>query len=170
MTTKNENTFTGRTALSMKDPEREERKLKLKKQYDERYNKLKIIEFKTMDEVNRTKHFYFPRLIMEKGLSKIELALYPVLCSLADFRESNWFQVSIANLAKLSGMSTTTVQKALTYLTGDIVIQGQNREIFYSGDDAKKVSILESKLVTVGSRHHNEYKVEFFRGGIIDAK
>ena len=152
---------------------KEQRAERLKQYFDEKYNKLKVYEFKTMDEVNYQRHFYFPKCIMTiNRLSKTELAMYPVLCNFADFRESNWFPVSIATLAKFSGMSTKTVQMALKYLTGDILVQGTSRGIVYSdggNHDDSIVPILESKLVTVGSRHHNEYKVEFFRGGIINA-
>lgn len=167
MKEKNENMFRGRTARSMVDPGREERKLRLKKQYDERYNKLKIIEFKTMEEVNMNKHFYLPKHILEKGLSKRALALYPVLCSFADFRERKWFQLSTENLVKFSGMSRATIYQALPEL--------ENKWYKYTrsddpqGYDPNMVPFIERKKETKGKRHYNLYKVEFYRGGTMDA-
>jgi len=162
MKKKNKNLLPDKTVQSMN-----ERKLKKKQQFDKMYNRLRIIKFKTMDEVNKDRHFYLPKSIMKKGLSKRELALYPVLCSFADFREANWFQISIANLSKFSGMSHTTVQGALSDL------QGKSRKVVYSdhtgATDDKVVKILDSKRASSGSRHYNMYKVEFFRGRHIEA-
>jgi len=152
----------------MKRKETKEQRLERVKQYfDRKYDKLKDIEFKTIDKVNMTRHFYLPKIIMNKGLSKRELALYPVLCSFADFRESNWFQISIANLCKFSGMSTATVHKALAELESDTIN-------YYDEDDPQhwdpiKVPTVQRKKESTGKRHYNLYKVEFYRGGQIEA-
>ena len=156
-----------------KEAEKEKKRLEMIEYFEKKYNKLKEYEFKTMDEVNYQRHFYFPKSIMNTNrLSKTELSLYPVFCNFSDFRRRDWFPVSIATLAKFSGMSTKTVQTTLKYLTGNTLIHGTSRNVKYGGNadhDPLVVPILESKKIDVGSRHHNEYKVEFFRGDIINA-
>ena len=92
---------------------KEERLERVKQYFDKKYDKLKNIKFKNRRTVNMTKHFYLPKefanateylprgqrgIVMNRRLSKSALALYPVLCSFADFTESNWFQVSIQKM------------------------------------------------------------------------
>ncbi len=79
----------------------------------------KEIKFKPMEHCNTNRHFYLPTFFKAKNfkISKAEMAVYPVLCSRADFVKNEWFQISIENIAKLSGVSQPTVNKALQDLS-----------------------------------------------------
>ena len=41
------------------------------------------------------------------------LAIYPILCLQSDFEENNWFQISQKNIAKMAGVSVSTVASGI---------------------------------------------------------
>lgn len=152
-----------RVSLHLGKPKKQLRPVKSKleqnKIFKQRFDKLKVIEFKPDEECSWMKHFRFPKsIIAEAQLSQKALIVYPVLCSQANFEEDNWFQISLENIAKLSGLTAPTVQKALEELIGC------NYRIKTKGI---QVPILERRLTSNGSRHYYIYRVGFIRKDMI---
>jgi len=131
-----------------KDIERQKAKKKLI--FAEIYDKKKTINFKSGKNLNMEKHFYMPRIFDAKGkLSKPALAVYPVMCSKADFEDyDKSFQISRENIGKLSGLATNTVDKAITELESFTI---------------ESYPLLERKKVEEGERHYFVYNVAFLR-------
>ncbi len=117
-------------------------KEEMKVVFAKKYDKLKTYKFKYMNELNDNSHRYLPKYLLHEGLSKPALILYPVLCHLADYKVNKWFQLSIENLAKASGLSAPSVIKAISELQ-------------------ESVLIVEKKIE--GKRHYNRYKIHFIR-------
>lgn len=99
-------------------------------------------------KVNMERFVILPKIYTIGNLSKHALSLYPVLCSLADFKVDNWFHVPLENISKISGISETQLKNAMDELIG--------------------VEILRKKKVTVGNRTYWKYKVSFIRGSMIE--
>jgi len=119
-----------------------------RKVYKERYNKVKKYKFPLKEHINTNKHFFFCKsIVSDYNLSKSALAVYPVMCLKADFKDDNWFQLPQEEISVKAGLSINTVQKALVEL--------ENKEL------------LERKKSTEGKRHYYLYKVLFIRKGMI---
>jgi len=128
--------------------EKEKRQESKRKVYKERYNKVKKYKFPPKEHINTNKHFYFFKLLVsDYNLSKSALAVYPVLCLKADFKDDNWFQMPQEEISVKAGLSINTVQKALVEL--------ENNEL------------LERKKRNEGKRHYYLYKVLFIRKDMI---
>lgn len=96
----------------------DQRKQNNKENYDKIYEKK--IEYKFPDvnssKYNPDKYFYIPKKLFKLNLSKSALSIYPVLCSRADFKVDEPFQISLNNLSKISGLSIPTISKAIKEL------------------------------------------------------
>jgi len=112
--------------------------------YKNRYGRTKTYEFPPKDKINFGKYFYFHKPVVEIfDLSKIALAVYPVMCLKADFIYNTWFQIPQEEIAVKSGLSINTVNKAL-------------QELEFKG-------LLEKEKQNSGRTHYYVYKVEFIR-------
>lgn len=150
-----------------KEQERQ-RKIKQEKKFREKYDNPKVFEFLSPDKINMERHFYCPKgfvsltyfsvdrwgfeFCTNNRLSLPAIAVYPVLCSLADHVSNEWFQISRENIAKMSGLSHKTVDKGLENLTH-----------LKLADDP----LLEREKRTEGKRHYYVYKVGFVRKDMI---
>lgn len=118
--------------------------------FKQRYNKQKVFEFPPKDKINMEQHFYIPKGFNTlNGLTTPAMAIYPVLCSMADFETDNWFQMSRENIAKIAGINPLTVDKGIENLMGHNLL-----------DD---MPILERQMKTEGKRHFYMYRVRFVR-------
>lgn len=81
-------------------------------------------------------------MILDYGLSKAALAVYPVLCCEADFEKDEAFQISQKNIARFAGVSENSVRNALKEL--------------------ENAGLLIKEKVTDGPRHFYIYRVGFF--------
>ncbi len=116
--------------------------------FNQKYNKLKEYEFPEVDDINMNRFFCFPKFDESSLMSLPSLAIYPVLCLQSDYEDSNWFQISQKNIAKMAGLSANTVSQGIKDL-----------EKLYLG----KERFLEKKKNTDGQRSFNSYKVSFIR-------
>ncbi len=134
----------------------EERKKEQEKDFRERYDKKRVYKFPPENEINMVKHFYFPKFIVLNKLkrflafdmTKAALAVYPVLCSWADFEKDEWFHCSRENISTMAGITINTVEKGIENLILN--------------------SLLERKKVTEGKRHFWLYRITFIRKGSIE--
>jgi len=117
--------------------------------YKNLYNKTKKYAFPSKDKINFEKHFYFLKsVVTDLNLSKIALAVYPIMCLKADFEDDEWFQIPQDEIAVKSGLSVNTVHKALLEL--------------------KNKNLLIRKKQDSGKRHYYVYKVQFIRKNMIE--
>ncbi len=100
-------------------------------------------EFRWREVVNVEKFFCFPKQVLEMGLSKSALAIYPVLCSRADFKEHTWYQLPQGHISEMAGVSVNAVVTAC-------------RELVEAG-------LLERQKKTEGTRHYYVYRPVFIR-------
>jgi len=125
----------------------EEKRKRLKLHFKEVYDKTKVYQFPKQVDMNR--HFYIPKEFTRlEGLTKPALAVYPVLCSLADFEENKWFHVSRETLAKIAGITPTTVDRGILSLM----------DCRFNFGPA-----LRREYWTEGKRHFYNYQVSFIR-------
>lgn len=126
---------------------KEERKQSLRNEIIKGYyDKPKKVEFKKIDSADMIKHFRFPILIQRFNVPLTAKAVYPVLCSRANFTDPDkWTQISQKNIAKLSGLSHKAVVKGInilrktnmngsSYLTADLVQQNKRRFYRYKAN------------------------------------
>ncbi|MFY0684038.1 MAG: hypothetical protein JXR20_05755 [Balneola sp.] len=140
----------------------ESRSQKLKRYFDKNYDKVKNIEFKHTNDLNMEKYFNMPSLTTDWcfGECKNALALYPVLCSRADFYDdSKYVRISRENIGKLAGISTESVDKGTQNLEG-IKLDMQ------SGDFPILTPLLQVQVWQDGKRRGYEYLPGFFRYNI----
>ena len=131
-----------------------ERKQQQRKFFPEIYDN--ISKFKFPKEVNMYKHFCFPKMFGPDGLGqemgKREIAVYPVLCSRANFERNTWFQLSQEAIAMMAGVSVDVAASAINDLAG--------RE--FEGKP-----LIEKKKTTERERHFYLYHVNFIRKHMI---
>lgn len=128
---------------------KERKKKRQQEKFDQMYNKPEIISFS--DELNMDKFIAIPKNIFDYyKLSKIALAVYPVLCSQADFEEDKTFQISQKNIAFLAGVSENAVRKATKEL--------------------EETELLSKEKITESTRHFYVYRVVFIRGPMLREK
>ena len=130
--------------------EKEKKKKQRKEVFNQRYNATKKAKFIDKEDVNINTFRAIPKsVILELGLSKAALAIYPVLCAKADFEKNNFFQISQENIAFYSGVSESNVRKAIAELEG--------------------AGLLSKEKITEGTRHFYVYKVTFYRRPELEA-
>jgi len=111
-----------------------------KEVFEQVYNRPKEKAFSDIDQLNMDSFRAIPKsVILELGLSKAALAVYPVLCCEADFEKDEAFHISQANIARFAGVSENTVRNALKEL--------------------ENAGLLIKEKVTDGPRHFYVYKV-----------
>ncbi len=134
------------------------RKEEQEKLFQELYDKKRIYDFPPDNEINMVKHFYFPKFPdlnkRVRAMTKAALAVYPVLCTLADFEKNDWFQCAQENIAKMAGISVNTVAKGIE----DLVTNK-----FCLMEDNVRIPLLERNKTTEGKRHFYLYRVGFIR-------
>ena len=119
---------------------REEKKKQQKEVFRQVYNRPKEKAFSDIDQLNMDSFRDIPKsVILELGLSKVALAVYPVLCCEADFEKDEAFHISQANIARFAGVSENSVRNALKEL--------------------ENAGLLTKEKVTDGPRHFYVYKV-----------
>jgi predicted transcriptional regulator len=96
--------------------------------------------------INMKKHFYLKKDI--SGLSKEALCVYPVLCSVADFINDDWFHIQKEDIERRTGISQSAISKGL--------------------NDLENKGIVQRELITSGKTHYYRYKVQFIRKELID--
>jgi hypothetical protein len=141
---------------------REKRRQKDEKQkpaFSKRYDKL--VKYDFPGRINMERHFFFPKIFgpgqFGPKWSKAEIAVYPVLCSRANFEHNDWFQFSQDNLAKQAGVSVDTIHKGTREL-----VDGKYKLTKESDP------LLEMKKTSEGPRHFYLYRVTFIRKDMIE--
>lgn len=142
-------------------------KQQAQKENKKHFTKSKVFQFPPPDKVNMTKFFYFPKFIGFGGfkkLSKSALAIYPVICSKADFAVYSWFHLSQEDISIMSGVNRRMVGKAIHELMlGNYTLHTLTAD----GEDIV-VPLLEFKKHTEGTKHFYMYNVGFIRKEMID--
>lgn len=130
--------------------EKEEKKQLQKEMFRQVYNRPKEKAFSDIDQLNMDSFRAIRKsVILDYGLSKAALAIYPVLCAKADFEKNNSFQISQENIAFYSGVSKSKVRRAIAELEG--------------------ARLLSKEKITEGIRHFYVYKVTFYRRPELEA-
>lgn len=141
-----------KTAIKQKEKSRDERN----KYYKALYNRKEIITL-PKPSINMEKFFYFPKsYFQEINISKPAVALYPVLCSLADYKKEKFFQISIKNLGVYAGLSEPQVIKGIKDLQNIKMNNGK--------------ALLEIKQIQRKERRLNTYNIKFDRRGKDEGK
>lgn len=118
--------------------------------FNQRYNATKEAKFIDKEDINMNSFRAIPKsVILDYGLSKEALAIYPVLCTKADFEKNNSFQISQENIAFYSGVSESKVRRAIAELEG--------------------AEFLSKEKITEGTRHFYVYEVAFYRRPELEA-
>ncbi|WP_028574536.1 helix-turn-helix domain-containing protein [Desulfonatronovibrio hydrogenovorans] len=134
-----------------------QKKQEQKKLFAEKYNKTKEFHFPSKDKINMEKHVYLPNLPEKffQHMSKSALAVYPVICSKANFEWDAWIQLPQEHIAKMAGLSIDTVAKGIN----NLVAKGY----VHVGKDEIEIPLLRRQKVTEGARHFYIYKAGFIR-------
>ncbi|MGI5927698.1 MAG: helix-turn-helix domain-containing protein [Thermacetogeniaceae bacterium] len=120
--------------------QKEEKKQLQKEMFRQVYNRPKEKDFSDIDQLNMDSFRAIPKsVILDYGLSKAALAVYPVLCCEADFEKDEAFHISQKNIVRFAGVSENTVRNALKEL--------------------ENAGLLIKEKVTDGPRHFYVYKV-----------
>jgi len=136
--------------IQRQEKEKEEKKQLQKEMFRQVYDRPKEKAFSDIDQLNMDSFRAIPKsVILNYGLSKAALAIYPVLCAKADFEKNNFFQISQENIAFYSGVSESNVRKAIAEL--------------------EEAGLLTKEKVTDGTRHFYVYKVTFYRRPELEA-
>ena len=154
--------FRGKVALDVKK-QKEQWRRQQKGVFTEKYDKTIIFEF-SKDKMNMDRHFFFPKIFGPgHRWSKAALAVYPVMCSRANFEHNDWFQISQENIATMAGIGSSTVQKGIRELVDEkygLTTEDENGE-------RTTVSLLEARMTTEGARHFYLYQAGFIRKNMI---
>ena len=136
--------------IQRQEKEKEEKKQLQKEMFRQVYDRPKEKAFSDIDQLNMDSFRAIPKsVILNYGLSKAALAIYPVLCAKADFEKNNSFQISQENIAFYSGVSESKVRRAIAELEG--------------------ARLLSKEKITEGTRHFYVYKVTFYRRPELEA-
>jgi hypothetical protein len=144
---------------------RAERELRKKEAWAKRYNTPKVFEFPKKN-INMERHFYFPKFVGHENFRKLTtagLSVYPVLCSMADFKNNQWFQVSVKNIAQMAGVTLQMVSRGVEEL-----IEGNYALNDKQEDETLTIPLLQRKKVTEGERHFYMYRTGFIRQDMIE--
>jgi hypothetical protein len=141
-----------------------ERKQQQRESFTEIYNRTKIFEFP--EDVNMVKHFFCPKIFGPGGLgqemNKAEMAVYPVLCSQANFERDDWFQLPQEHIAKMAGVSVEAVRHATRNLPD------RQFEYIEKENPARTIPLAQGHKITEDARHFYIYKVGFIRRDMIE--
>jgi len=140
----------------------DEAKQKRKELFAEVYNKLKVWNRLPINKINMKKFFFIMSGFEQmKNLSLNAIAVYPCLCSQANFEKDDWFAISQQNIAKMAGISVNSVMVGIN----DLIRFNYG----YNDEDGVKIKIpfLEKKKETDGKRHFMIYRVGFVRKRMI---
>lgn len=139
----------GKVIRDIRNQEAKRKQLQ-KEVFNQRYNATKEAKFIDKEDINMNSFRAIPKsVIQELGLSKAALAVYPVLCSEADFEKDEAFHISQKNIARFAGVSENSVRNALKEL--------------------ENAGLLIKEKVTDGPRHFYVYKVTFYRRPELEA-
>ncbi|MFW5721648.1 MAG: hypothetical protein ACOCWW_04625 [Bacteroidota bacterium] len=133
----------GKTVVKQAKRAIKERKKRQKEQFSIRYDRVKQWQPKPANQINMNKIRYLPKEIINAGLSKQAMAVYPVLCCEADFEEDKEFQISRENLSRKSGLHFNGVKSGI--------------------DELEQSELCSQRLHTEGKRHFYLYTVYFVR-------
>lgn len=140
----------------------EEAKQKKKEAFAEIYDRTKVWKKLPINKINMDKFFFimqgFERL---PEISFNALAVYPCLCSQANFEKNDWFQISQNNIAEMAGISINSVMAGIN----DLLKYKYNETV---GDEIESKPILVKKKETDGKRHYYIYHVAFVRKSMIE--
>jgi len=135
-----------------------EERQKRKDRFEEIYNKEKVWE--PSEDANMKTFCSLSQCFFEMcKLSLSELAVYPVLCANADFRNTSMKQLSLKNIARKTGLSVPTVIKAIEGLC----------ERVYKLMDGEEIHLLERAKQSEGRRRFSTYDPWFIRGDLIES-
>jgi hypothetical protein len=140
---------------------KQRKKIDQKAAFKRRYNKLR--EYKRSIDINMEQFFYFPKFIglsQYARINKSALAVYPVLCSKADFEVNKWFQLSQEHISRMTGMNIDMVSRGVNNLLG-------SKNYFTFND--KRIPLIEARKVTEGTRHFYQYKAGFVRKSMVES-
>ena len=157
------------------EKKRDEKKQRQAALFKRRYDKPKVIKFKTMGKVSKIKHFNFPKLSNKsvpiesqwsfgKKAPLSAKAVYPVICSLVDFNDYNkWHQISQKNIAKLAGIAINTAKKGIEHLVETPYALTKVKA------DGERLThyLVEQQLETDGERQYYVYRAGFVRGDMM---
>jgi hypothetical protein len=122
---------------------------------------------KSINETNMEKHFYmFNEFIKFNYISLSAIAIYPCLCSQANFEKDEWFHISEQNIAKMAGISINSVIAGIKNMIDNrftVNIPDKNDE-----DEVIDVPLLQRKMFNDGKRHFYKYKVCFVRKSMME--
>ena len=123
------------------------------------------------DQVNTERRVFLPKLFGASGvkLSKAAVAVYPILCSLADFGKDGWVQVSQENISAMAGISIPTVRKAMRELRGAQYTAKKREGEKLEGTIAKQFGfpLVRYRTHIKEKRQFYLYKVGFFRKAML---
>jgi predicted transcriptional regulator len=139
--------FRAKVLASIRNEERR-RKGQQREEFAQTYDKLKTGTLLKGEKANMDRFVVIPKDIFSYGLSKAALAVYPVLCSKADFDQDSSFQISQDNIALLTGISIAAVKRAT--------------------DELEEAGLLIREKVSEGSRHFYVYSVYFIRRPMLE--
>lgn len=154
-----------RDVRKQKQEQEQERKELQKLDFKKIYDKTKKYEFPSKENINMEKHFYFPKFVEHfPNISKAALAIYPVICSRANFASNTWIQLPQEHIAKMAGVSVNTVIKGIK----DLVENNYRFTTQNENGEETETYLLRRQLATEGKRHFYLYKVGFIRKDILD--
>ncbi|PWN05640.1 hypothetical protein [Rhodohalobacter mucosus] len=136
----------------------ENKKQKQKEYFASIYDRPKEVQFKDKEEMNMVKHIYLPKLDQDWnfGRYKNAVAIYPVLCCRADFRDdTKWVRISRENIGKLAGIWPGAVDKGIIRLVN----------VMFNIKDEIPVPFLQVREWKDGKRRGHEYLPAFYRYG-----
>ncbi|MDP8218224.1 MAG: hypothetical protein P9M03_05815 [Candidatus Theseobacter exili] len=134
----------------IRDIKNQKKRERPKEDFRKMYNELEQISFldRYDDTLNVYKFVALPKNIHAYNLSNSALAVYPVLCSKADFVEDKSFQISQENIAFMAGINKNTACKGL--------------------EELEAAELLSKEMIIEGARHFYMYNVQFFRKPILE--
>jgi len=135
--------------------QKHQKRVDAQKKFSRIYDKKRTIGFKPREYINMNK--FFCHLFMWRAdwkLSKYAAAVYPVMCSRDNFEiyGGKGFQISRENIARLAGVSTNSVDRAIEEL--------ENRSMV---SDGVHHPLLRREKVQEGERHYYIYEMGFIR-------
>lgn len=154
-----------RRQIQVKKKEEKYQKEYRKQYYRAIYNKIQKFSFPPIEQINMEKHFYFPkmRITWKFGPDTIlsAFAVYPVICSRADFKEDKWFHLPLESIAALAGISVNTATAGINHL----IYRGY---ALPHKDNKLPKFLLEKSKYNNGKQSYYLYNVNFIREDMID--
>jgi hypothetical protein len=123
-----------------------------------KYNKTNEFHFPDTDKIKMNTYFNFPKFIGHFVIPKAALAVYPVICSRANFDENTWIQLPQEHIAAMAGVSVATAAKGIEELV---------RNNYQLKEDEIRIPLLQRQKVMEGTRRFYLYKAGFVRRNMI---